>query len=150
VARNLGDILRRFRPAVAPGPAAPSGVPVDRVAEAEAELAPVFAALRPAIAESQRIVDDGRADADGRLRTAAERAQATLDDARAHIEAARAEAATHRLGQEASARASLKAASSTEVARVVALAEERLPGLVAKVVDAVWATAGLEEEEEEA
>jgi len=143
MARSLGDILRRFRPAVTPGPAAPSGVPVDRAAEAEAELAPVFAALAPAVAEARRILDDAQAGADRRRRAAAETVQETLAAGRAGLEAERADAASRRLGDATTDRAAFETAAAAEAVRVTTAAEDRLAGLVAAVIDAVWATAGI-------
>ena len=81
MARTLADILRRFRPAVAPGPAAPAGVPADRVMEAEAELAVVFAALGPAVTEASTLVEQARADADRRQQAGVEEAQRIVGDA---------------------------------------------------------------------
>ena len=78
MARTLGDILRRFRPAVAPGPAAPAGVPADRVAEAEAELAVVFAALAPTVAEATRLVEEATTEAERRRHAAHQEAQRML------------------------------------------------------------------------
>ena len=49
---TLRDYVRRFRPAGAPGAAAPAGVPADRGAELDAELAGVFEELRGASEEA--------------------------------------------------------------------------------------------------
>ena len=67
------DLLARFRPAGTPGAAAPAGVPADRVAEAERELEPVFAALAGVRAEADRIRASARLDAEGRRAEAAAR-----------------------------------------------------------------------------
>lgn len=143
VARTVSDILRRFRPAVAPGPAAPAGVPVDRVAEAEAELAAVFAALEPAVAEAQAMRGRAGRDAAERRRAAAEEAERIVADARASVDAVRAAAAAARLAALDEERAALDEEARVEAERVARVAGERLPAIVARVVEGVWATAGL-------
>lgn len=73
------QFLGRFRPTAVPGAPGPSGVPVDRAAEASAELAPVFALLAKTEAQVTRIA----APATER----ASRIRADADLARAGIEA---------------------------------------------------------------
>jgi len=143
MARTLADILRRFRPAVAPGPAAPAGVPADRVMEAEAELAVVFAALGPALTEASTLVEQARADADHRQQAGVEEAQRIVGDARARLESVRAEAASKRLAELDAEKAALEAQTDAEVERVGQLAATRVLSLVSAVLDGIWATAGL-------
>jgi len=143
MARTLGDILRRFRPSVAPGPAAPAGVPADRTVEAEAELAVVFAALQPAVTEAATLAEQARVEADRRRQAAIEEAQHIVDDARARLESVRAQAASTRLAALDAERAALEAQTRTEVERVGDLAAAHLAGLVAAVLGRIWATAGL-------
>lgn len=143
MARTLSDILRRFRPTVAPGPAAPAGVPIDRVAEAEAELAAVLAALEPAVGKSALVRQQARAEADRRRRRAVEEAERVVADARARLDAVRAEAASGRLAALDEERASLEREAREEADRVREVAEVRLPDVIAQVLDGVWATAGL-------
>jgi len=143
MARTLGDILRRFRPAVAPGPAAPAGVPADRVAEAEAELAVVFAALAPTVAEATRLVEEATTEAERRRHAAHQEAQRMLGDATARLDAVRSATTTARLAELDASRAALEAATRAEVGRLALVAEECLPGLVAVVIARVWETAGL-------
>jgi len=143
MARTLGDILRRFRPSVAPGPAAPAGVPADRTVEAEAELAVVFAALRAAVAEAATLAEQARVEADRRRQAAVEEAQRIVDDARARLESVRAEAASARLAALDAERVALEAQTRTDIERVGELAAAHLAGLVAAALGGIWATAGL-------
>ena len=144
MARNLGDILRRFRPSVAPGPAAPAGVPADRVAEAEAELAVVLAALAPAIVEGRPRVAQARTDADDRRQAGIADAQSIVEVARAQSQAVRAEAAAARLAELDADRTRLEAEARGEVDRVGTAVAAHLPTLIDAVVAGVWATAGME------
>jgi hypothetical protein len=84
------QFLSRFRPAPVPGPAGPGSVPVDRTAEAAAELAPVFALLAGTEAEVGRLAAEAPARA-AHLRGDADRAAAALESdalARAPLERA--------------------------------------------------------------
>lgn len=141
MARALSDILRRFRPAVAPGPAGPAGVPADRVAEAAAELAPVFAALERAVADGRLLREAARADAHRRRRHATEEAEQIVAEVRGQLDAVRAEAASARLTALDAERASLEAEARAEADRVRQVAGARLPAVVAQVVAGVQATA---------
>lgn len=143
MARTLSDILRRFRPAAAPGPAAPPGVPVDRTAESAAELAPVFAALDPAVEEADRRGVAARAEADRRRRRAAEEAGRILADAQSRVEAVRSEAAATALASIDEQRAALERDANAEAARVHEVSEATRADLVARIVADVWRTAGL-------
>lgn len=58
---NFQELLRRFRPLVAPpGRAGLATVPVDRTADRMAELADVFAAIDAIDDEAERVEDDTR------------------------------------------------------------------------------------------
>jgi vacuolar-type H+-ATPase subunit H len=72
------DFLERFRPAGTPGAAAAAGVPADRVAELETELAPVFDALACTEAEADRIRCAASAEAARRRERARQRARAII------------------------------------------------------------------------
>jgi hypothetical protein len=67
----IREFLYRLRPAGAPGPAGPVGVPADRRADAEQELAEIFTALAATEAECAKI--RSRADLEAQHRV--ERAQ---------------------------------------------------------------------------
>jgi len=142
VASTLSQILRRFRPAVAPGPAGPAGVPADRGAEAEAELAAVFAALEPSVADARRVREEARADAGRRRRHGLEEAERIVAEARNRLDAVRAEAASAQLAALDAERATLEGNARAEVDRVERLAEARVPDLVAQVVARVRMTGG--------
>lgn len=87
------EILRRFRPAGAPGAAAPAGVPADRQAERERELLPVLALLEEAEQEAERIRQDGHVEAAARHRAGQDRADAVVANAQARAGSVRAGAA---------------------------------------------------------
>lgn len=131
------QFLGRFRPAAVPGSAGPGGVPVDRVAEASAELAPVFALLDETEDEVARIVAD-RADRARRIRADAEQAAAGIEaDAAAHAPQARATAARDVQGSAEGEPV------STDRALPEQLAAERLLVLVDRAVAGVRALLGL-------
>lgn len=141
--RTLSDILRRYRPTVAPGPASPAGVPADRVAEAAAELAVVFVELEPTVEEAERVREQARAEAAHRRLRAVEEADRVVADARSRLDAVRAEAYSAHLAALDKERAKLEGETREEADRVRNVAAARLAKVVAQVVDGVWATAGL-------
>jgi hypothetical protein len=133
----LRDALDRFRRAGTPGPAARAGVPVDRVAEAAAELEQVFTALADTQSEGRRIRADAARRADEIGREAQQRATQRVADARGRAKSARAEAAaTERVKTDAEA-AKLSADAARQVARIGAVSGERMPGYVVRVVNLV-------------
>ncbi len=143
MARTLSDILRRFRPTVAPGPAGPAGVPADRLQEAEAELAPVFAALESAVGDARGRREQAQADEDRLRRQGVDEAERILTEARGRLDAVRAEAASTGLAALDEQRSRLEAEARAEARRVHDVAEARLPEVVVRVVGRVWATGGL-------
>lgn len=134
--RVLGP-LRRFLPAGAPGPAAVAGVPQDRVADAIAELEPVFARLAPTEALCDELVERGRLDAEELRRRAADgvRTIAATAERRAAGERADAMARAQQVGRQVSD-AEL-AAARARAARLRAQAERRMADYVAGVAAAV-------------
>lgn len=143
MARTLSDILRRFRPAVAPGPAGPAGVPADRSAEAEAELAIVFEALAPTVQAAQQLRDRAQTEADHRRREAIQEAERLIADARGQLDAVRAEAAASRLTTVDETRARLDREAHDAAGALTTRAEARLSDVVARVVGEIRATGGL-------
>src|SRR5665647_1559647 len=119
------NILDRFRPVGAPGPAGLAGVPAADEQGPAAELAPVFAALAADVESCHRLVEEARQEADGALVRAHEQAAAILAQARLDAGAERARAAA-RVEQAASKRDALllsqarKEADNLEEARTVA------------------------------
>ena len=132
------NILDRFRPVGAPGPAGPAGVPVSDDQGPAAELAPVFAALAADVESCRKLVEEAQREADGQLARAHERAAAIIAQARLDAGAERAGAA---------ARVELAAAEQDALLRAQALQkaddlEEAgtalLPGTVGRVIDKLW------------
>lgn len=131
------DFLARFRPVGTPGAAASAGVPADRVAEAGAELEPLFAMLADTEAEIDRV----RASADQRIaeghRLSAERAADVLAQARLRADAERADASAKARAVADQAVAQELAAAEDEAARIRQSANERMDAQVAEIVAAV-------------
>ena len=135
----VGDILRRFRFHGVPGAPAPAGVPVDRTAEIEAELAPVFSLLEAAQHRATELVEGATADAARRRAEAAEQARFILAQARTEAEAARIESATVRLTQAQREARAFADQARLEAERIARVSSERTPELVEEVVRRVLA-----------
>jgi F0F1-type ATP synthase membrane subunit b/b' len=90
---RIRDLLYRFRPAGAPGVAGPAGVPVDRVSDLAAELAPVLASLEPVQQRCAEIVEAAHQEAAQVLAAESGTARAVTARARAGFDAERAAAA---------------------------------------------------------
>jgi vacuolar-type H+-ATPase subunit H len=133
------DFLRRFRPAGTPGPAARAGVPVDRVAEAADELEPVLALLAGAESAAADIREQARQDALELGDQARARAAGLVAEARGRAEAERADAVALARGRAHADSARLADEARRQAAARRALAEQRLPGYVARVVRMVQA-----------
>jgi len=133
----LGEILRRFRFHGVPGAALALGVPADRTAELEAELAPVFSALEEAQRRADATVATASREA-ARLRAdAVEHGSRLVAQARAGVGAARAEVVAARLAQASTESGRLLAAGQSEADRIGRVAAARLPDLVDQVVQRV-------------
>lgn len=100
------NILDRFRPVGAPGPAGPAGVPAVGDDGPAAELAPVFAALAAEVESCRRLVEQARREADQALSRAHEGAAAIIAQARLDARDERASAVA-RVEQAASKRDAL-------------------------------------------
>jgi vacuolar-type H+-ATPase subunit H len=131
------DILYRFRPAGAPGAAGAAGVPVDRTADLEAELAPVLALLADTEAACDALIEEAR------QRAATLRAR-DLESARAVVEAATGEAAAARAAAATSATQAaevelrtIRDAAAREAEELRRRASERVPGCASRVVELV-------------
>lgn len=136
------DLLARFRPLGTPGPAAPPGVPVDRVAELAAELRPVFDALAGVEAEcAARRAEARRTAEEGRAR-AAEQARALVESAQRDADVVRAEAAARGRALAAREWAATEATAEREAARIRDDADARVGPLVERVVTAVRSDEG--------
>ncbi|WP_152190012.1 hypothetical protein [Georgenia satyanarayanai] len=140
------DILRRFRPAGAPGAASVTGVPVDRAAELAAELQPVLERLAGTQVEAAGIRRDAHAAARARREQAAAEAAALVAQAHRDAPAERAAAALAVTRQTARQSAALRQAAEQEAAAVRSRAAERLPGFVERALGI--ARAALAEEQQ--
>lgn len=132
------NILDRFRPAGAPGPAGPVGVPAFGERGIAAELAPVFDALAADAESCQKMVNEASREADRVLSGARERATAIMAQARLDEGAERARAAA-RVERAASARDDLLLAQARKDADDLERTRTALlPGTVRKVMDRLW------------
>ena len=132
------NILDRFRPAGAPGPAGPVGVPAGGDQGPAVELAPVFAALAADVEVCRRLVDEARREADGVLARARERAAAIIAQARLDEGVERARAA-ERVEQAASALdARLLAHARREADDLEEARTALLPGTAGRVIGNLW------------
>ena len=129
---SLRDTLHRFRPAAAPGAPGRRGVPADRVAERESELAPLFAVL----AETEQAVEEIRqraaAHAEQLRCDAQRRAEAVVADAGVRAEALRADAAVRVRASADQERDQAAQSAATVREQLDRRADARLPGLVAR------------------
>jgi cell division septum initiation protein DivIVA len=128
------NILDRFRPVGAPGPAGPAGVPAADDQGPAAELAPVFAALATDLESCRELVEEARREADDVLSRAHAQAAAIVAKARLDAGAERARAAA---GVEQAATvqdALLLAQAGKEADDLEEAGTARLPGTVQKVI----------------
>lgn len=134
------DLLERFRPAGAPGGATAAGMPTDRVADAEAELAPVLAALAPTQSECAAIVATARAEAAALIARAKEQARSLDETTRQRLPAERAAAAARAVAADRELAASSAASVQEQLDHLLIHGRAVIPGLVADVVRTVRAT----------
>lgn len=131
---GLRDTLNRFRRAAAPSAPGRRGVPADRAAERESELASLFAGL----AETERIAADIRqqaaVEADRMRKDAWLRAEAVVAEAVVRAEASRSDAAAHARASANRERARARLATLDVAEQQGHRTAERLPGLVARAV----------------
>ncbi len=142
---TLRDFVRRFRPAGAPGAAAPAGVPADRVSELTAELTPVFDVLRAVNQQAVDLVAEAHREAERRRLAAAGRAEGLLADARQRAEVGRAAAAAAAVEAAVGERAVFLDGARRDAEALAGRAAERMPILVDRVVAEVRATGAVRE-----
>jgi len=123
------DFLYRYRPAGTPGAATQAGVPVDRTAEATAELAPVFALLADVEHEATAVRARGAEAARRRVEQARAQAAAIVAAAGDRADVVRAQAAEEAFRDAERAAAELTADGRARAARIRELAAARLPVL---------------------
>jgi flagellar hook-length control protein FliK len=135
--------LERFRTSGTPGAAAGAGVPADRVAEREAELATLFEKLDAVEAEAAQIRAAGLAEAERLRADATARSRALLAQAERDADAERRQAAAAVAALVEAETAQALVAAHDEAARVRAHAERVGPQVVARALAAVRAELGL-------
>ena len=129
----FGSLLQRFRGGV-PGAPSAAGVPADRRAELDAELAPVFAALAPTERELDGLLDDARVQAERLGAAAREKALDLVAEAQAGSAAEQSATAAAELARVQVERGALIDSAAAEAARIDRVAAERVPVLVAEIV----------------
>ncbi len=131
------DFLQRFRAAGAPGAAAATGVPADRVAELSSELEPVLAVLADVQDEADRVRAAARREADRRRREATQQAQSLVATARREAESERADAAAQVSSQAEAEGSEVRAEAERVADEVRRRAGERIPDYVTQVLATV-------------
>jgi hypothetical protein len=133
------SILDRFRPAGAPGPVAPAGVPAQDATGPRSELAPVFAALQPDVQDAESRASTARARAAVITEDAHRRAAELLAEARAgaHRERLAAVEEARVAAMQDGARATARA--QAEAAEIRARAAARSAAVTARAVAFVLA-----------
>lgn len=134
---TLRDVLRRWRPAGAPGAAARAGVPDDRAGAPDRELTGVFGALEPVRAECRAIRDAATRKARRTADRAQEQAEAILADARAAALAERRNVTAASRARGDAEQAAIIADAERQAARIRQRAAERMPAMVAEAVELV-------------
>jgi hypothetical protein len=133
------DILYRFRPAGSPGAAGTAGVPVDRAADLEAELEPLFAQLADTEAACASLVEDARHRAAARHLRDVEAARVLVATARDEAAIARAAAAVAAQRAGESDLSTILARAETEAEALRQRSSAHVASYVARVVAAVRA-----------
>lgn len=126
--------LDRFRASGTPGAAAGAGVPADRVAERNVELAGVFERLAPVEDRARRIRAGAEERADERRSAAADQHQRILAAARRDAEAERRDAAARVTALAEQETQQVLARADREAARIAAQAEKVIPALADRVL----------------
>ncbi len=134
---RVRDLLHRFRPAGAPGPAGSAAVPVDHGADRAAELAPVFALLADTERRCTELRERAGRDAEDIRDRARESSRATLADAELRAASERADAAAGVAEEASGDSAATVAAAHRDADRLRDRATERTPRWVGRVVDEV-------------
>lgn len=136
---RVRDLLYRFRPAGAPGPASAAAVPADRAAHRTAELAPVFALLAETEERCAALREEAGREADARRERSRETARRLLAEAESRTAVDRADAAAAVAAKAAGESAATVRAAEAEADDLLARAMERTPALVADVITEVEA-----------
>lgn len=134
---RVRDLLYRFRPAGAPGPASAAAVPADHAADRAAELEPVFAVLAETEARCAALREEAGRAAQGRRDRARETARSLVQDAEARAPSERADAAARVAAEAAGESTATLDAAHAEAARLLERAAGRTPVWAARVADEV-------------
>ena len=126
--------LDRFRASGTPGAAAGAGVPADRVAERNVELAPVFEQLSDTEAEARRIRSEAADAAATRRDSAAEESRRLVSTARRDAESVRRDAASRIAARAERETAATLQAAQADAAAIRAHVESTLPSYTDRVV----------------
>ncbi|HZP51330.1 hypothetical protein [Actinocrinis sp.] len=141
---DVRGILRRFKPAGAPGAAIGAAVPADRTAEHDAELQPLFASLEDAEAEAHQLRARAAAEAADIRQEARRRAESIVEEAaeRATLEQEKAERQARTAAEQSSAALLDQARSHAESLRVHAepRVQEYVDRFVGEVADTLLGT----------
>lgn len=137
--------LDRFRASGTPGAAAGAGVPADRVAERDAELAGLFEQLSTTEAEADRLTREGQRRADEITAAANESARRILADARHDAESERRAEASRVAALSDAETATTLTNAETDVGRIREHARQVLPDYVEDVMGRLLAELGLPE-----
>ncbi len=130
----VAEILHRIRRFGVPGAPQAAAVPADLVAQAEAELAPVFSLLEPSERQARALVEDAARLADLTRDDAREEVRRLKAETRQRAGAARAEASAARLVEVDREVGQVLADGRREAERITMLMAERLPLLTEQVV----------------
>jgi vacuolar-type H+-ATPase subunit H len=134
---TLRDILRRWRPATAPGAAARAGVPDSRPVRPAQELAGVFHALESVQIECRAIRDAAARDARRTIMSAEDAAVVIVADARTAAEHERADVAAETTARGEARLSSVVADAKRQAAQIAKRAAERMPCTVAMAAELV-------------
>lgn len=132
---DVRRFLRRFAAVAPPGPAGRAGVPVDRRAAIERELAPVFASLAGAQAAAEDLRATARAGAERLLADSARQAGEELAAARVRAAALRQLAFEERMAAGRAERAALLAGARDEADRIRRQSGDLAPGLAERAIE---------------
>jgi hypothetical protein len=134
------ELLHRFRLMAVPGRPTAAGVPTDRAAALELELAPLLAALRVAEDEAATVVSSAEKESARQDALTAQEATRLVAESRQSAVTARADAAAARLAAVERDQQAIQTAAGEEALRIERVSEQRLPAAVEDLVRRVLAT----------
>jgi vacuolar-type H+-ATPase subunit H len=132
---DISRFLQRF--AGVPGQPARAGVPVDRRAALEAELAPLFAELENAQRDSDEIVTRAKAESERLNATVIEERSTIVAEARARAAGEQTRVADARVAEAQTERRAIAETSKAEAERIDRIARDRIPAAIEDLVTRV-------------